>query len=107
MKKPYKVRSFIVTIDSRDNAEEQLDQLLAEEKRTMYIREYSIEQQPDDAFPIYFQLCREDLENEGYDASKLTDDDIRNLAEDMHEGFANEFWDMLNYACDKNNISKK
>lgn len=57
-------------------------------------------------FPLT-SVCRADLEEQGYDISKVDDDTMRELAEKMGEAIMDEFWIDLEIIADNLSIPKK
>lgn len=56
---------------------------------------------------VIMRVCREDLENIGYDTSDIEDDTMTELASKLGESLMNEFWIDLPIIADHLEISKK
>lgn len=78
--------------------------------RTSVYEVHGIELQRHDSFPISF-LKREDLEEKGYDMTKVTDDDMETIASRMDkyycEGYCDSFGSDLVSAADYIGIPEK
>lgn len=57
---------------------------------------------------VVTRVHREDLEAAGFDASKVTDENMEQIAIDMHNAHMSEiFWESLKTAAECLNIPKK
>lgn len=68
-----------------------------------------IKQEADRKFKAFSltSVCREDLENEGYDTSKVSDSTMEELASKMGEAIMPEFWQDLHIIADDLKIKRR
>jgi hypothetical protein len=58
-------------------------------------------------FPIKVSVCRADLACEDYDISNITDETMKEIADDMIDGLMDDYWVVLFALAEKYNIKKK